>query len=314
MSDIPTPDTGAKRRRRIHAIDAARGIALVAMAVYHFTWDLDFFGYVPSGLSTRGGWAIFAHLIAGSFLFLAGYSLWMAHGKSLRLEAFAKRLGILVLASIAITIVSYFSTPNALIYFGILHAIAAASIIGLLFRHVPAVITLVVAVAATLLPHVISFDTLDPWYFAWIGMAAHPPSSNDYVPLLPWIGPFLAGLAVSKLTLSWLKQQRQLPKTENLLTFFGRHSLIFYLVHQPLLFGLVYAATLVLPPDLAPAYLSSCQASCEATDDAAFCQSYCSCTLESLKQEGLLGPLMRNQTDDGDAVALGRIAMSCSIR
>nr|WP_272210709.1 heparan-alpha-glucosaminide N-acetyltransferase [Marinicella sp. W31]MDC2876615.1 heparan-alpha-glucosaminide N-acetyltransferase [Marinicella sp. W31] len=269
MTATPTSEASTKNRR-IHSIDAARGIALVAMAIYHFTWDLDFFGYVPSGVSTRGGWAIFAHLIAGSFLFLAGYSLWMAHGKSLRLASFARRIGVLVLASVAITIVSWFTTPEAIIYFGILHAIAAASIIGLLFLRVPAAITFAIGVVAALLPHFASFDVLDPRYLAWIGMAAHPPSSNDFVPLLPWIGPFLVGIAVSRWTYEWLKRQRQLPKRENLLTLIGRHSLVFYLLHQPILFGLVYAATLVVPPDLAPAYLSSCQTSCERTDEAAF--------------------------------------------
>ncbi|AMM84981.1 DUF1624 domain-containing protein [Martelella sp. AD-3] len=311
MTEKTSPAT---KGRRIHLIDAARGIALIAMAIYHFVWDLDFFGYVSPGLSTRGGWAIFAHLDAASFLFLAGYSLWMAHGASLRPRSFMKRLAILAAASLAITAVSFFATPNAIIYFGILHIIAVASVIGLLFRKVPAVITLVIAALALLAPHLMRFDALDPRYLAWIGMAAHPYPSSDYVPLLPWIAPFLAGFAASKLTLSWLRRQKQLPAQENPLTFLGRHSLIFYLVHQPVLYGLVYAATLVAPPNPAPAYLSACQATCAQTDEAAFCRSYCACTLEALEQEGLLAPLMQNRTGDEDAVALGRIAMSCSIR
>ena len=300
--------------RRIHVIDAARGIALLAMAIYHFTWDLGNFGYVAPDLATTGGWAIFAHMIAGSFLFLAGYSLWMAHGRDLRLPSFLKRLALLVAAAIAITVVSVFATPDAVIYFGILHAIAAASVIGLLFLRVPAAITLLVALAAVLLPHFVKFDALDPRYLAWIGMAAHPVSSNDYVPLLPWIGPFLAGIAVSKLSLTWLKRQRQLPQNENVLTFLGRHSLIFYLLHQPILFGLVYLAAVVMPPDASPSYLSSCQITCERNEDAAFCTSYCACTLDTLKKEGLFIPLMRNQTTEQDSVALGRISMMCSIQ
>lgn len=304
----------ANSKRRIHAIDAARGIALVAMAIYHFTWDLGYFGYVPSYLAVTGGWAIFAHLIAGSFLFVAGYSLWMAHGRDLRLPSFLKRLAILVLAASAVSIVSIVQMPDAIIYFGILHAIAAASVIGLLFVRAPPALTLLVAVAAFLLPHFLKFNALDPRYLAWIGMAAHPVASDDYVPLLPWIAPFLAGIAISKLSLGWLKRQKQVPKNENILTFFGRHSLVFYLLHQPILFGLVYAATLVVPPDPSPGYLSGCQTSCERTDDAAFCASYCACTLDALKSEGLLGPLMRNQTTEQDAVALGRISMMCSSR
>ncbi|AJY47194.1 DUF1624 domain-containing protein [Martelella endophytica] len=297
---------------RIHLIDAFRGVALIAMAIYHFTWDLDYFGYVRSGLSTTGAWAIFAHLIAGSFLFISGYSLYMAHGRDLRLRSFAKRTGILIVASIAITIVSLFTTPEAPIYFGILQSIAAASIIGLAFMRVPALVSLVVAAIVVVLPHFVRFHALDPAYLAWIGLADHPPASNDYVPLFPWFGPFLAGIAISKLSLQWLRRQRQLPRKENLLNLLGRHSLIFYLAHQPILFGLVFAASTVMPPDQGPAYLAACQTSCEATDPAGFCRSYCACTLSELKGQGLFTPLMRNETTEDDAVALNRIGMMCS--
>ncbi|TPW29404.1 DUF1624 domain-containing protein [Martelella alba] len=300
-------------RPRIHILDAARGIALIAMAIYHFTWDLDHFGYVDPGLSTRGGFAIFAHAIAASFLFIAGYSLYMAHGRQWRMRAFAKRLAILVVAGAAITVVSIITTPNAIIYFGILQAIAVSSIIGLAFVRLPAPVTLVAGIAAFALPFFIRPEFFDPRYLAWITMPAHPPISNDYVPLLPWIGPFLIGIAASRLTLPWLKTASLWPKRENGFTFLGRHSLIFYLLHQPVLFGLVFLATLFVPPDLSPAYLSSCQTSCEASDSAAFCTSYCSCTLDRLKEAKLFTPLMHDETTDGDAIRLNQIAMMCSV-
>lgn len=300
--------------RRLHFIDAARGVALLAMAIYHFTWDLDYFGYVKPGLATSGGWAYFAHAIAGSFLFIAGYSLFMAHGRKWRLHSFIRRMAILIAAGLAITVVSYMMMPETVIYFGILQSIAAASLIGLLFVRLPAIVTLIVAAIVLALPHIVSFPALDPRYLAWIGLADHPPMSNDYVPLFPWLGAFLAGLAVARLTLDWLKRQPQFPRKSGVFCFLGRHSLIFYLVHQPVLFGLVWGVSLLAPPDIAPAYLSSCQTSCELTDSAAFCQSYCSCTLDTLQNEQLLEPLMKGLTGDGDRVALARIAMSCSIQ
>ena len=64
-----------QRAPRIEAIDLARGIALVAMAVYHFTWDLEFFGYLEPRTTAVGGWKLFARVIASSFLFLVGVSL-----------------------------------------------------------------------------------------------------------------------------------------------------------------------------------------------------------------------------------------------
>ncbi|MCF3639770.1 DUF1624 domain-containing protein, partial [Rhizobium sp. TRM95111] len=70
----------------------ARAMALVAMAIYHFTWDLEFFGYVEPGTAGTGGWKIFARLIAGSFLFLAGLGLVLGHGEGIRWHSFWRRL------------------------------------------------------------------------------------------------------------------------------------------------------------------------------------------------------------------------------
>ena len=72
------------QRARIELVDLARGVALVAMAVYHFTWDMEFFGYVQAGTTAVGGWKLFARCIASSFLFLVGASLFLAHGDGVR--------------------------------------------------------------------------------------------------------------------------------------------------------------------------------------------------------------------------------------
>ena len=113
----PAQETAAYPRR-IAAIDAARGVALVAMAIYHFTWDLEFFGYAPPGTAAEGGWRIFARMIAGSFLFLVGFSLVLAHGKSIRWRSFAIRLAQVGVAALAITIATRFATPDRYIFFG----------------------------------------------------------------------------------------------------------------------------------------------------------------------------------------------------
>src|SRR5688572_20187958 len=76
---------------RMVLLDALRGLALVAMALYHFVWDLEFFGYVAAGTAGTGGWRMFARLIASSFLFLAGYSLVLGQFPKLRPRAFIIR-------------------------------------------------------------------------------------------------------------------------------------------------------------------------------------------------------------------------------
>ena len=94
MSDAAVPAPG----QRLAWIDLARTLALVCMAVFHFTLDLEMFGYVAPGTTTSGGWAVFAKGIAGSFIALAGYSLVLAHGGGLRRGSYLRRLAMIVAA------------------------------------------------------------------------------------------------------------------------------------------------------------------------------------------------------------------------
>ena len=88
-----------RRLPRIPLIDQARGVALIAMAIYHFTWDLGFFGYIEPETAATGGWRIFARVIAGSFLFLVGFSLVLGHQQGFRPRPFFIRLGKIALAA-----------------------------------------------------------------------------------------------------------------------------------------------------------------------------------------------------------------------
>ena len=72
---------------RIEAVDAARGAALLAMAIYHFSWDLSFFQLIATPVATDPAWKWFARAIAGSFLFLVGVSLVLGHRERIRWRA-----------------------------------------------------------------------------------------------------------------------------------------------------------------------------------------------------------------------------------
>ena len=108
MTQQPQP------KGRIDAIDIARGAALVAMAIYHFAWDLEFFGYAPPAMTAVGGWKLFARCIASSFLFLVGVSLFLGHGKGIRWAGFLRRLAMVAGAALAISIVTYIAMPERL--------------------------------------------------------------------------------------------------------------------------------------------------------------------------------------------------------
>ena len=100
-----SPPTAAivAKHPRIALLDLARGAALIAMAIYHFTWDLEFFGYVDPGMTAHGGWKLFARCIASSFLFLVGVSLFLAHASGIRWRGFLIRLAMVGGAALAIS-------------------------------------------------------------------------------------------------------------------------------------------------------------------------------------------------------------------
>ena len=142
------------RRRRIVAIDIARGAALLAMASYHFTWDLEFFGYAPAGLTRIRRLEALCPLHRVDFLFLVGVSLVLAHAQGIRWNGFWKRFAMVAGAAAArLSLATYFATPGGFIFFGILHQIALASLLGLAFLRLPAVLTLVVAALVIAAPH-----------------------------------------------------------------------------------------------------------------------------------------------------------------
>lgn len=287
MSEAPSSQP--TRLERISAIDMARGFALIAMAIYHFTWDLEFFGYVERGMTAVGGWRIFARCIASSFLFLVGVSLYLAHRDGMRWPGFRRRWAMVAGAALVISVGTWFAMPEVFIFFGILHQIAVASLLGLLFLRLPWRIVAAVAVAVIALPQFLSSPIFDPRYLAWIGFSEEPPRSNDFVPVFPWFGAVLLGIAAAKLAeaMRWLEpMQRAVPGSGGPFAWLGRHSLAFYLIHQPLLIGLVWTISQFVPANVEPpevAFINECERACFETRDEEFCVRYCGCMLDELQ-------------------------------
>lgn len=298
-----THSTDAEIAPRIPLIDMARGFALIAMTTFHFSWDLEFFGYAASGLTSAPAFKWYARAIAFSFLMLAGISFALAHGKGLRRSAFLKRLAQIGAAAALISVATWFATPDAFVFFGILHQIALASLIAALFIRLPIPVILVAAGLFLLLPSVFRssfFET--PWLW-WTGLGAQLPRANDYVPVFPWTGAMLLGLGVGKYAISrglggkiaaLAGAQRQPGKA---LAILGRHSLAYYLIHQPVLFGILYVATQFMPPDRSAGYQQSCVASCLPSAEAAFCERFCGCVRETLEGKGIFDEMIAGKRD-----------------
>ena len=311
--------TETSRRGRIGGLDTLRGLALLAMASYHFTWNLEYFGYLEPGTATTGLWKLYARGIATSFLFLAGFSLFLAHGKGLNWPSFGKRFAMVAGSALLITAATYFAFPDSFIFFGILHNIAAASLVGLLFLRAPALVTLLFAVIAFALPQYLQSDLFNAKWLAWIGFSTMPPRSNDYVPLLPWLAPFLAGLGISPFfpPPGWPDRFRYPRSPRYPVSRPGRHSLAFYLIHQPVLIGCVYVLSVVAPPppvNQVELYKSSCEKSCvEQANGVELCQRFCGCTLEKLQAESLFDIMMEGKLSADQQTKVSELAQQCTV-
>lgn len=309
------------RRLRFLWLDALRGVALIAMASYHFMWDLADFGYLAPDFPSTGWPRLYARGIASTFLFLAGFSLVLAHGNGIRWKSFGIRFARIAAAAALVSVATWFIIPQGFIFFGILHAIAAASLIGLAFLRVPSPLTVLVAVLVIAAPIYLRADAFNsPWLW-WVGLSTQTHVSFDYVPLLPWLAPFLLGVVAARLGVvrNWLRQNAQgktpPPLWKALPGFLGRHSLVFYLVHQPVLISILYLYSLAAPPppvDQGAEFSRSCVAGCIPDRDADFCRRFCGCALTSLQQENLLSSLKADAISQRDNDRIDEIRVQCT--
>ncbi len=300
--------SNAPPKTRLGKLDVLRGIALVAMATYHTGWDFEFFGYLEPGTTGHGAWKIYARIIASTFLALVGFSLVLAHGRQIRWRPFAIRLAQIIVAALAITLATWYFTPESFVFFGILHEIAVASVLGLLFLRLPAWVTAIVAAAVILAPHYLTSPAFDAPNFWWLGLSEIIVRSNDYVPVFPWFGAVLAGMTIAKIMqqydmLNYLAGNFAPAWLDRSLRFIGRHSLAFYLIHQPVLISCVFLISQLFPPAVATpheVFGQACVQSCQSDNDKAFCQSFCDCVIGQTEALGIFDEVFAGRRDQND--------------
>lgn len=229
---------------RINLLDAARGIALIAMTIFHFGFDLELFGFQEPGFISQPHWKYFARSIASSFLFLTGFSLFLAHSTEINWAGWKPRMLKIVAAAMIITVATYFATPEQYIFFGILHSIAFASLAGLVFLRMPALLIAACAVAIFIVGRGFETPLLNHWIFWWTGLSSVAILSSDYVPVFPWFSAPLLGIAAAKMVINrglieQLSAYELASAPMRLMRFLGRNSLVYYLLHQPVMIGLI---------------------------------------------------------------------------
>jgi uncharacterized membrane protein len=236
------------RPPRLPLIDALRGFAVAQMIVYHFIYDLNYFRWVSLAMNRDQPWVGWRTAIVTQFLLLVGVSLVLRAQRYAQdpggLREFWLRWAQVAGAAVLVSAGSWLLFGPRYIWMGILHFIAAALILGRLASPLGSW-NIPFGIAAIVVGRVFS----DPWFnpapMNVIGFAVSKPRTEDYVPLFPWIGVVMIGIGLATLWQRrgfalWPALKRLNARPPAPLVLLGTWALTVYLVHQPLMMGLLW--------------------------------------------------------------------------
>lgn len=245
-------------KERIHFMDELRGFAIVLMVAYHGFYTMGYMFDVYVGRVLFLFFMPVEPFFAGMFIFICGISCRLSHSN-------LKRGFLLLLVSLVITLVMWVFIPQELILFGILHFLSIAILMFVLLRplldgiHPLAGLLIcgflllitwwmpsdkggvlgIKGLVSWQLPQSLN----QPWLFP---LGFGELESSDYFPIFPWIFCFLGGSffgvwAAEKRLPLWL-YRRRVPVLSKL----GKHTLLIYILHQPVIYALCYLIFLLV--------------------------------------------------------------------
>ncbi|WP_043458996.1 DUF1624 domain-containing protein [Azohydromonas australica] len=233
------------RLDRFERLDALRGLAMFWMAAFHFCFDLNFYRLLspPQNFYQDPFWTLQRTAIVSLFLLCAGLSQALAHEAGQGGRRFWKRWVQIAGCALLVSAGSWFMFPRSWISFGVLHGMALMLILARVLAPLGRGLW-PLALVALLLPHGVQHPVFDSRWLNWTGLVTRKPITEDFVPVLPWLGVMLLGLAAGQ----WLLAHRRavlggaLPRVLAPLATLGRWPLSFYMLHQPVLIGLILLA------------------------------------------------------------------------
>ena len=228
---------------RLAGLDALRGIAIVAMIAYHFAFDLRLFGLTSADFYRDPFWLGSRTLILSSFLLLAGVSLVLAQRSTTGRARFWRHVLLIGACAALVSLASYLASPARFIWFGVLHAIAVSLVlVRPLVPHPRSAFVVGATVIAA--GNLLSFASFEQPALGWVGFMPAKPATDDYVPLFPWTGVVLVGIAAGHgLVRRAFRPLAPFARLPAFLSWMGRRSLALYMLHQTLLVAVLWIGT-----------------------------------------------------------------------
>ncbi len=244
--------------KRFWEVDSLRGLAIVMMVVFHFIFDLNYFGIYSFNIYSGFLWW-FARITASMFIFVVGVSLSLSYTRTTlskyyltEKKLFLKYLkrGLKIFSyGLLITAATWIFIGDGFIVFGILHFIGIAIILEYVFikRKYLNLFVGMLFIAAGIFLMGFRFDF---YGLLWLGFIPNNFYAVDYFPLLPWLGIVSLGIFLGNTLYEKYVRQFKLPDLSNNLivkisSFLGKHSLLIYLIHQPIIIILLYLLGLI---------------------------------------------------------------------
>lgn len=246
------------KSERVHLIDEVRGFSIIMMVIYHFFYDLVVLFGVRIDLFYSPFIQTLVAVFGGIFVFISG-SACLFSRNNLKRGAVCFGLGL------GVTAITLLFLPSASALFGILHMLGINMMLFALLAPLVKKINPYIGIAVCMLLFFLTYHTQSGYFsifelfkielpkelystpfLFWLGFPSPEFFSSDYFPLLPWFFCFFAGSFFGVLV-----KEKRLPQffyRSHLrpLAFVGRHTLIVYVLHQPILYGILWVIFLLI--------------------------------------------------------------------
>jgi uncharacterized membrane protein len=237
-----------QNKKRIFFLDEIKGLAIICMVVYHAVCLAVHYFFIESLKSILGLLLPLQPFLAGFFILLAGVC------SNFSRSNFKRGIKLLIFATAITTMVTIFF-PEKAILFGVLHMLSFCVLLYVLIKPIvlvcPSFVGLLICTLAFIFtkninnynflnitdyPHKNFIDFI-------LGFNPNAFISADYFPVFPWIFLFFCGVFLGKFLKNLTKfafigwtYKNYIP----FLSFIGSKSLLIYLIHQPILYGLFH--------------------------------------------------------------------------